>query len=482
MRSRWILFTLFLMALVAVAAFTVACGSSGTSQTKMSTAAVSTTMSDPPTCAAPTGQYTHVYVTISDVQIHTSATAGATDAGWVDLTPGLKTAPKQVDLLALGGTGCVLADLGSKTNIPAGTYQQIRLYLAPNSASVAGNACGSNGANCVVVNGTTTTLSLSSETQTGIKIPPGQIAGGAFTVAAGDNKSLDIDFDACASIVVQGNGGFRLKPTLHAGEVSLVSNAITGQLVDSVTKTAIPNAKEIVALEQKDAAGVDRVILQVTPDANGAFNLCPVPAGSYDVVAVAIVTSGGAASTSYAATITTGVQPGNAMGNILMFAQPGTGTTTQQAIIGGQVTTANAANAGTATDITLYALQPITSGTTTTNYTIPLAQQQSAGINVTTAVATTCPAGTDCVLYQLGVPAVEPFIGAFSATGATYTQATSATVNYTVDGLAFVTGGGATPSCSPSEVQVSTTSTALPLTVTAGLTTTAADMKFTGCQ
>jgi hypothetical protein len=337
----------------------------------------------------------------------------------------------------------------------------------------------------VVMNGTTTQLSLSSETQTGIKIPAGQIAGGAFTVAAGQNKSLDIDFDACASIVMQGNGGFRLKPTMHAGEVSLVANAITGQLVDAVTKAPLSSVKEIVALEQKDANGIDRVVMQVTPDATGAFNICPVPAGTYDVVAVAIVTSGANASTAYAATITTGVQTGFSIGNILMYAQPGSGTSTQQGLIGGQVTTANASNAGTPTDISVYALQPITAGTVTTNYTIPLAQQQSAGINATTAAGTTgaaCPTGTDCVQYQLGVPAVQPYIGAYTTTGATYTQVVGATVNYTVDTQAFVAGGAATPSCSPSEVQVTTTSASLPLTVTAGQTTTAADAKFTGCQ
>ena len=480
MRSRiYLLVSITLLALIA--AVTVACGGGSHQVSLSNTATVSTTLSDPPTCAAPSGAYSHVYVTISDVQIHTSSTANANDPGWVDLTPSLKSSPKQVDLLALGGTGCVLAQLGSNTNIPEGTYQQIRVYLAPNNTSVASNACGNAGANCVVMGSTPTALNLSSETQTGIKIPAGQIAGGAFTVAPGENKSLNIDFDACASIVAQG-GNFRLKPTMHAGEVSLVSNAITGQLVDAVTRAPLSSVKEIVALEQKDANGIDRVIMQITPDATGAFNICPVPAGTYDVVAVAIVTSGGNASTSYAATITTGVQAGFSLGNILMYAQPGTGTTTQQATISGLVSTTTAANAGTATDVSVYALQPITTGTTTTSYTIPLAQQQSSSLNLTTASGAGCAAGTDCVQYSLGVPAVLPYIGAYATTGATYTQATGTSVAYTVDTLAFVSGGAATPSCTPSELQVSTTSTNAPLTVTAGQTTTAADTKFTSCQ
>ncbi len=479
MRSRLVLLVSLIL-LLTIAAITVACGGNN-KQLSTSTASVTTSISDPPTCASPSGPYTHVYVTISDVQIHASATANANDAGWVDLTPSLKSAPKQVDLLALGGTGCVLAQLGSPTNIAAGTYQQIRVYLSPNNTSVASNACGNAGANCVVINGTTSALNLSSETQTGIKIPPGQIAGGAFTVAAGENKSLDIDFDACASIVIQGNS-FHLKPTMHAGEVSLVANAITGQLVDAVTKAPLSSVKEIVALEQKDANGVDRVIMQITPDATGAFNICPVPAGTYDVVAVAIVTSGGNATAAYATTITTGVQAGFALGNVLMFAQPASGTTTQQAVIGGLVSTANTSNAGTATDVNIAALQPITVGATTTSYTIPLAQQQSSSINLTTAAGASCAAGTDCVQYQLGVPAVLPYVGAYASTGASYTQVTGTTVPYTVDVQAFVSGGAATPSCTPSEVMVTTDSANQPLVVTAGITTTAADAKLTGCQ
>ena len=66
-------------------------------------------------------------------------------------------------------------------------------------------------------------LLLSSEAQTGIKIPSGQIAVGAFTIAAGQTKDLDIDFLTCVSIVQEGNGQYRLKPVLHAGEVSTTS-------------------------------------------------------------------------------------------------------------------------------------------------------------------------------------------------------------------------------------------------------------------
>src|SRR5215467_3662026 len=125
-------------------------GSSGSSQK----AFVNTSISDPPTCSAPSGPYSHVFVTVTDVKIHASANAGPNDSGWVDLTPNLQNNPQQVDLLAQASTECFLAMLGSKTEIQAGSYQQIRVFLATNSTSVSNNQCSAapgNPANCVVL-------------------------------------------------------------------------------------------------------------------------------------------------------------------------------------------------------------------------------------------------------------------------------------------------------------------------------------------
>jgi hypothetical protein len=78
-------------------------------------------------------------------------------------------------------------------------------------------------------------LKLASEAQSGLKIPPGQIAGGQFTIAAGQTKDLDIDVNSCPSIVANPGGQFILKPVLHAGEVGL-SSAINGAVIDSITE------------------------------------------------------------------------------------------------------------------------------------------------------------------------------------------------------------------------------------------------------
>src|SRR6266404_5064859 len=210
--------TVLLAALtLASALFLVACSGGTKTQATPSMGTVDLTLSDPSTCSAPQGPYSHVYVTITDVQINQSATAGDNDSSWVDLTPALKSAPVQVDLLGIASNQCFLATLGSKVELQPGTYQQMRVMLLSNSAASkpAGNKCG-NDANCVVLaaNNSAQTLQLSSESSTGMKIPSGQLAGGNFTIGAGQTKDLNIDFDACASVVVQGNGQYRLKAVL----------------------------------------------------------------------------------------------------------------------------------------------------------------------------------------------------------------------------------------------------------------------------
>jgi Domain of unknown function (DUF4382) len=248
-------------------------------------------------------------------------------------------------------------------------------------------------------------LLLSSEAKTGIKIPSGQISGGQFVIAAGETKDLDIDFNACESIVAEGNGQFRLKPVLHAGEVTLASTSINGTVVDSVTNQPISGGGTVVALEQKDSSGVDRVIMETVTDASGAFSFCPVATGSYDVVVGAV--SG--TQVAYAATVITGVQPGDALGMVPVTAQ--TGTSTAPASITGLVTTSTG-SAATAADISLSALQPISSSEMVT---IPLAGQSATTVSLTTSAGSTCPGKTDCASYTLSVPALNPSVGVFVA-------------------------------------------------------------------
>lgn len=471
-RSALVLLT---AAVAAAIVLFLACGGggsvTGTRSTTSSTAAITTTVSDPTTCSAPQGPYSHVYVTIVDVKVSTNASAADNDSSFVDLTPNLKNAPVQVDMLGIANNQCFLATLGSDTPLTAGTYQQIRIFLMDNKATTkpTGNKCG-NDANCVVLaaDNSIHTLDLSSEVQTGIKIPSGQIGGGGLTAKAGASQDLNIDFDACASVVIQGNGGYRLKPVLHAGEVSTTSTSVSGKVIDKATNAPIVGGKAVVALEQKDSAGIDRVVMQTVPDASGAFNFCPVPAGTYDVVVAAV----NGAGVAYATTLTVGVQPGNALGNVQMVAQ--TGANTGPASLAGLVTTAGSTGP-VSVDVAVSALEAI--GTSLT-ITVPAAQQSSATASLATAAsssALTCPAGTDCQKYTLSLPAAAPTTGTFSASGTLYTAGAGA-ATYTVEGHAFSASSGGKDTCTPPVV------TSSPVTATAGASTNVSNLAFVGCQ
>jgi len=458
--------------LILATAFWIGC-SSGSSSANM--ANVQVTLSDPTTCASPQGPFSHIYVTVTDVLIHQSSTASDNDPGWVDLTPNLKSNPVQVDLLGVANQ-CFLAQLGSN-GIPAGSYQQIRILLAGGNMGMTNNKCGSS-ANCLMLTsdpmGTPQTLQLSSESHTGIKIPSGQLAGGKFTVAPGDNKDLNLDFDACASIVTQGNGQYRLKPVLHGGEVTMqsTSSSISGMVVDSLTSLPIVGGTTVVAVEQKDKVGVDRVIMETVADSNGGFAFCPLPAGTYDVVIAAV----NGAGIAYAATVITGVQPGNSLGNVPLTAA------LVPASISGTITSSTG-SAAISVDLSVSALQPITVNSSTILITVPIAAQSLATATLFTAAGATCAANTDCASYTFAVPAANPSVGAFTA-GPVQTPAapTAGPVNYTIDAVAFMQGAAPQPNCTPSNLQTNQTSTSTPLTAVSGISTTAATLSFTGCN
>src|SRR5579862_9661665 len=316
------------------------------------TGSITVNLSDPPSCASPNGNFEHVYVTISSVQANISATAGDNSSGWQELAPQLNSAPKQIDLFSLGSNACLLATLGN-ASLPAGTYQQIRLLLVPNSGATGAvpspNACSNQGFNCVVLqDGSVHELQLSSQANTGLKIPPGQIEGGPITVKAGQDVDLNIDFNACASIIQQGNGQFRLKPVLTAEQVGTNSTGISGQVVDSTKMMPIVGGTVLVALEQQDASHTDVIFEESAADSTGNFNFCPLPTGAtFDVVVVAI----NGAAVAYDATVAVGVPGGTNLGAIPLTAEAG-GPTTFQGFV-----TATTGSAAATVDVSVSALQ-----------------------------------------------------------------------------------------------------------------------------
>ncbi|HWA94825.1 MAG TPA: DUF4382 domain-containing protein [Terracidiphilus sp.] len=473
MRLYW-LGALTLTCLLAVTLTVVACNS-GSSATASGMAQVKVTLSDPATCAAPDGPFQHVYVTISDVQANISSTAGDNDSGWVDLTPSLPSAPKQIDLLGQANNQCFLATLGDNQELQAGNYGQIRLILSETSANISGDMCSGAG-NCVVLtsDGSTHPLQLSSEAKTGIKIPPGQIAGGQFSIAAGETKDLNIDFNTCESIVKQGNGQYRLKPVLHAGEIATTSSSINGKILDAGTGNPI-SGMATVNLEQPDSGGIDRVVMSATVASDGTFVFCPLPAGTYDVVVVGTNTSGAI----YIPAIITGVSTGSTIGTVSL--NPSTFTPTIAPTLTGQVTSTSSLSPAAGIDVTLSTLETVNSKT----YTIPLpmtSTQSAATLTVETAGQTAqnpaCPTGTFCANYSLQVPADAALAAAWSSSGVTFTPGTPTLATYTVDGMATSLSTSAA-TCSTSELQ------STPATTLAGtdpITGAVPNLDFTSCQ
>jgi hypothetical protein len=233
-----------------------------------------------------------------------------------------------------------------------------------------------------------------------------------------------------------------LKPVLHAGEVTATSTSINGKVLDSATGNPV-NGQVLVALEQKDATGVDRIMMATLAGNDGTFVFCPIPTGTYDIVVV----GEGSDGTGYQPSIVTGAANGQTIGSVSLHLAAGGATGVVQ--FTGTISSQNGASQGTSMDAQLTALETIASGT----FTIPLlpnSQQPSATLSVETAASSACTVGTDCATYAMALPSGGPFLGAYSASGVTLSQS-SLQANYILDGLASVPSSGGTADCAPSE-------------------------------
>lgn len=128
-----------------------------------------------------------VNVEVLRVEVHTSAD------GWVTLP----TNSGMYNLLDLQND--VTAVLSANTELPVGNISQMRLIL------------GSE--NYVVKDSVSSILDLSSQSQTGLKFNLNA------TINSGQTTEVLIDFDAEKSIVITGNGSFKLKPVISVESI-----------------------------------------------------------------------------------------------------------------------------------------------------------------------------------------------------------------------------------------------------------------------
>ena len=229
----------------AAALLITACGGGGSGSDGPGTLRLALT--DAPACG-----YDNVWVTVEKVAVHKSGSANPNDDGWSEV---VLNPPQRIDLLEY--TNGKVLPLG-ETQLPAGTYTQMRLVLgSANSIKPQGGA--------------ETPLDTPSGQQSGLKMNVN------MTVEPDTVADFVIDFNACKSFVKAGNSGkYLLKPVLSV--IPVVSTKIVGWV-----DTALANGNTGVS------AQVNGEPLRTTvPDSStGQFTLAWLPAGNYDVVITA---------------------------------------------------------------------------------------------------------------------------------------------------------------------------------------------------
>ena len=433
-------------------------------------AAVTIVLSDPAACKASGGPFTHVYIAIADVQASTNADAPANDPSFVDLTPGLSAAPQQVDLMGQANSHCFLASLGVGQEVTAGNYQQVRIFLAPDSQAsrVSNNACGASYANCLVrTDNSLHDLVLPAAASQGIGLAANHIVNGSIAFNAGDQPYIDLNFDVCSSILATADGQYEFNPIAHAGLIPSNGSTISGTVVSSKTGQPLSGGNVVVALEQKDATtGIDRILMRTAAGSDGSFVLCPVPQGTYDLVAVGV----DGASVSYSAGVETGIQSGQLAGKIPLV--PGS----QQGTLEGLITTQGTGPLGVSLAVQADALQQIaTNGTT---ITVPLLPSQSPyNEAMLTTNGSSCAAGADCAPFAMQVPTSTPNVVACSEQTAQFKQQ-GTTAAYTAESVAAIPGTGSAAACPAGSLRAANG----PVSVGSGETAMTSAMSFTQCQ
>lgn len=167
---------------------------------------------------APAG-YDEVNIVVTRVEVHKAGTDSS--SGWFVINNNAAT----YDLLTLrNGASVVLGN----NSLDAGHYTQIRLIIGT----------GSN----VVVDGITYPLEVPSGEQTGIKL------NHQFEIRSDLIYELLLDFDAERSIVLTGNGQYKLKPVIR-----LVPTVISGTISGNINP--VNAAGYVYAISGTDTTG-----------------------------------------------------------------------------------------------------------------------------------------------------------------------------------------------------------------------------------
>ena len=200
-----------------------------------------------------------VIICVTRVEVHRAGNDST--SGWFvinDLT-------RYFDLLQLtNGASAILGD----TSLPAGQYTQIRLFIGDGSY--------------VVDQGIKHDLEVPSGSQSGLKLIH------QFTIESNKLYELLLDFNVEKSIIITGNGQYKLKPTIKVTPV-VISGSISGQVLPLDAQPTIWTVY-----------GIDTITTYT--DLQGHFKLMGLLQGLYDVNIIPLDTM------VYRDTVITGVQ------------------------------------------------------------------------------------------------------------------------------------------------------------------------------
>lgn len=271
MRSKTVNRCLLALSILGAAVSLAACGGGGGDGAPAS-GTLQLSVTDAPSC------YEHVMVNVAKVRVHTSSdtSTGDSDGEWQDIVP--PNAPVLIDLVKL--TNGQLQDLGS-ASVPATSYHQMRLVLAPTGNTV------------TPIGGTAQPLTTPSGQQSGLKLKAD------FSVVGNQTNDLVMDFDACKSVVLAGNGKYILKPVVRLSNKD--AGGIQGFVSTSLAQGATtPTLSAVTVSAQQNGT----VVRSTIPDTTGKFVLSYLPAGTYTLVitGTGVTTAGTVDNTQGAAT------------------------------------------------------------------------------------------------------------------------------------------------------------------------------------
>ncbi len=235
---------------LAIAGLMAGCGGTDDSASSSGTGTMQVYLSDAPFDGKA------VNVSISRVEVSKDG------SGWITLNS-YAPDPLVINLLdyRYEGAGAIPARyLLAEKPLETGHYTQIRLILT--KVTLVDNS------------NVTYDCAMSSQDKTGLKLT------GSFDVSEGTKSAVLIDFDASRSIIQEGNGTYRLKPTVRAVPVQITANVkgdITFKNTEGTT-IAVPAGVSIAAYSGEEFIASS----PITSD--GTYFFPAMLAGRYNLV------------------------------------------------------------------------------------------------------------------------------------------------------------------------------------------------------